>query len=221
MSSRILLIATREFRQIAAARSFWFTMLIIPLALAIGPIASHFMEKSRTETVMLIDPSAQIAPAIRHELELDTQRDVLGALARYARLHNLERADPRAPWAQRDHLYSDAEVEAFIASGGGAHAQGLLKRAAGPDVPPFEMPEPDYEIVRPPPALVTSTPARLAAIMPRKSRLRFVGMRDMPRIIDSTSCRISSFSTTLTGEISMPSAKTSVASVPTPAPTSS
>ena len=166
MSNRILLVAAREFRQIAAARSFWITMLIIPLALAIGPIASHFMEKSRTETVMLIDPSAQSAPAIQHELELDTQRDVLGALARYARLHDLERADPRAPWAQRDHLYSDAEVEAFIASGGGARAQASLKRAAGPDVPPFEMPEPDYKVVPPPPRLAASAPARLAAIMP-------------------------------------------------------
>ena len=166
MSNRILLVAAREFRQIAAARSFWITMLIIPLALAIGPIASHFMEKSRTETVMLIDPSAQSAPAIQHELELDTQRDVLNALARYARLHDLERADPRAPWAQRDHLYSDAEVEAFIASGGGARALAALKRAAGPDVPPFEMPEPDYEIVPPPPALAASPPARLAAVMP-------------------------------------------------------
>lgn len=166
MSSRILLVAAREFRQIAATRSFWITMLIIPLALAIGPIASHFMEKSRTETVMLIDPSGQIAPAIRQRLELEAQRDVLGALARYAERHDLERADPRAPWAQRDHYYSDAEIEAFIRSGGAARAQAVMKRAAGPDVTPVELPEPDYRIVPTPSAIAASTPTQLADVMP-------------------------------------------------------
>ncbi len=44
MIGRILLVATREFRQIAATRSFWVTLLILPLAFAIGPIASRFLD---------------------------------------------------------------------------------------------------------------------------------------------------------------------------------
>ena len=77
MSTSILLVAAREFRQIAATRSFWITLLILPLALAIGPLASHFMEKSHTETVMLIDPSGHAGPAIAERLELEHQRQVL------------------------------------------------------------------------------------------------------------------------------------------------
>ena len=43
MIGRILLVAAREYRQIAATRSFWVTLLILPLAFAIGPVASRFM----------------------------------------------------------------------------------------------------------------------------------------------------------------------------------
>ena len=37
----ILIVAAREFRQIASMRSFWLTLLILPVALSLGPIAQR------------------------------------------------------------------------------------------------------------------------------------------------------------------------------------
>ena len=101
MTNPIFLVAAREFRQIAATRGFWITLLIIPIALAVAPITAHFMEKDHTENVMLIDPSGQAGPAIAARIELDHQRQVLQSLSRYAESHDLDRADPRAVWAPR------------------------------------------------------------------------------------------------------------------------
>jgi ABC-type Na+ efflux pump permease subunit len=167
MTHPILLIAAREFRQIAATRSFWFTLLILPLALAIGPIASHFMEKPHTRTVMLIDPAGVAASVIADRITLDEQRQILTALSRYSDSHDLDRADPEAPWAHHDLYYSDAEVRAFIRAGGVARAAAAMKRAAAPDTPPFEVPDPDYRIVPTPPAIATISPTALADRLPR------------------------------------------------------
>jgi ABC-2 type transport system permease protein len=166
MSHRILIVATREFRQIAAARSFWITLLIIPFALAIGPIAQHFMQKSETETVMLIDPAGKAAGPIRQRIELDEQRRVLSAVSRYARRQHLDRAEPNALWAQDDDSYSDAEVAAFVQAGGAAHAHAVMRRAAPAGTPAFEAPEPAYRVVQAPPAIASSSPAELARRMP-------------------------------------------------------
>lgn len=166
MNRRILLVAAREFRQIATTRSFWITMLIIPFALAIGPVASHFMDRSRTETVMLIDPGGRVTPAIRQQLALDEQRHVLTELAHYARRHALEHADPSAPWAQPDHYYSDAEVAAFLREGGVARAQAVMRRAAPPGTQPFTPPEPRYRITATPPDLAARPLPVLARTMP-------------------------------------------------------
>jgi len=48
--NNVLLVAAREFRQIAAMRSFWLTLLIIPLSMVIGgftPMLIHSDEPSR------------------------------------------------------------------------------------------------------------------------------------------------------------------------------
>ncbi|HWI86838.1 MAG TPA: ABC transporter permease [Sphingomonas sp.] len=166
MNSRTMLIAAREFRQIAAARSFWITLLIIPIALAIGPIASHFMQKTGTETVMLIDHTSKAGPAIRERLELEQQRDVLAALSRYAQRNDLDRADPAALWARHDRYYSDAEIRAFMLGGGAAHAEATMSRFAGPGARPFKAPEPRYEFVPPSPAMGDWTLVQLSRAMP-------------------------------------------------------
>lgn len=166
MIQTILLIAAREFRQIAATRSFWITLLIIPVALAIQPVASHFMTKPHTETVMLIDHSGKAAPAITHALHLEEQRRLLTALSRYSERHGLDRADRGAPWAQHDLYYSDADVEAFVRAGGVEHATQVMKRAAPADTPPFESPDPDYRIVSTPPDIARATLPELARIFP-------------------------------------------------------
>lgn len=166
MSSPVFLVAAREFRQIAATRGFWITLLIIPLALAVGPLATHFMQKSHTERVMLIDPAGQAAGAIGDRIALEHQRDVLQSLSRYSESHDLDRADPKAPWANHDHYYSDQEVQAFIAAGGAAAAERKMARVAAPGTKPFEEPEADYRIVAAPPGIARSSQAELAKTLP-------------------------------------------------------
>jgi len=166
MINPILLVAAREFRQIAATRSFWITLLIIPFALAIGPIASHFMRQSQTETVMIIDPSGRAAPAIAKRIDLDEQRRVLIELSRYSYSHDLDKADPGALWARHDRYYTDAEVETFVRAGGVERAKHLMQRVAAPDTPPFEEPDPAYRIVPTPPPIARANPADLARILP-------------------------------------------------------
>jgi len=166
MNNPIFLVAAREFRQIAATRGFWITLLIIPFALAIAPVTAHFMQKDHTAHVMLIDPSGQAAPAIAARIALDHQRQVLQSLSRYSESHDLDRADPHALWARHDQYYTDAEVQAFIASGGLTHADAAMRRVAAPNTQPFGEPDPDYKIVPTPTRLATSDPAALARILP-------------------------------------------------------
>jgi len=166
MSNPMFLVAAREFRQIAATRGFWITLLLIPLALAVGPVATHFMQKSQTERVMLIDPSGAAAGAIADRIELDRQRQLLQSLSRYAESHDLDRADPKAPWANHDHYYSDQEVKAFIAAGGVTRATQEMARVAAPGTQPFKEPDSDYRIVPTPPEIARSSPAALAKTMP-------------------------------------------------------
>ncbi|WP_420139153.1 ABC transporter permease [Sphingomonas sp.] len=166
MNGRIVIVAAREFRQIAAARSFWITLLIIPLALALGPIASHFMEKPNTESVMLIDATGRVAPAIQHRIELEQQRRVLSALARYAARYGLARAEPSASWALPEHYFSDGEVAAFLAQGGAAHASQAMARVAPPGTPDFAPPQPDYRFVLPPPDIRGRDAAALTRALP-------------------------------------------------------
>ncbi len=162
MIERILIVAGREFRQIAATRSFWITLLILPLAFAMGPIASRFLDKSDTDRVMLIDRAGGgTAKAIADRLTLEEQRRVLTALSRYVESHHLEAADPAAPWASHDRWYGDAEVARFAADGGAKAAIARIARIKRGDTPAFDIPDPFYTIVPPPPAVATASPAAI------------------------------------------------------------
>jgi len=115
----ILLVAAREFRQIAGMRSFWLTLLILPLCFAAGPLAQRFIDKDEPDQVMVIDRTGGgEARAVQQRFEIDRGRDVLTELSRYVQRHHLEAADPSALWAQHDRWYSDADVARFAASAG-------------------------------------------------------------------------------------------------------
>ena len=163
MIANILLVAIREFRQIASMRSFWITLLILPAALAIGPIAQKLLGDSDTERMMLIDADGREATAIRQRIELDHERRVLGALSRYAQRNHLERADRSAPWTVHDRVYSDAEVAAFVGNGGEKAALAAMARVAALDTPAFDSPEPNFEIVDAPPGIANADPRALDA----------------------------------------------------------
>ncbi|WP_188053590.1 ABC transporter permease [Sphingosinithalassobacter sp. CS137] len=163
MIQHILLVAAREFRQIAATRSFWLTLLILPVALAIGAVAPRLMEDSDTERVVLIDARETAAAAIRERLEIDEQRRILEALSRYSQRYELDDADQRALWAQHDRWYSDDEVRAFVEAGGADAALATMRRAAGEETPEFDAPEPWYELVETPADLANAAPGELDA----------------------------------------------------------
>jgi len=159
MIQQILLVAAREFRQIASTRSFWVTLLIIPLALAAGPLLSKLVDKEHTDTIMLVDQSGgQVAAAVSHRIELDRQRRVMDALSRYVDRHGLKRAAPDAPWAHKGRWYSDTEVEAFIAAGGQKAAIARIAAISKSDADAFDAPDAEYRIVETPPEIAAAPP---------------------------------------------------------------
>src|SRR5690348_17465624 len=126
--TNILLVAAREFRQIAAMRSFWLTLLIIPLSMVIGGFTPSLIHNDEPTRVMVIDRTADggEARAIKQRLDLDANRDVLTDLSHYVQRHHLERADPSAAWAQHDRWYSDSDVAQFVAAGGADAARAKI-----------------------------------------------------------------------------------------------
>src|SRR6476661_6105926 len=90
-------------RSTKRARSFWLTLLILPIAIAIGPLSARFLDDDSPDRVMVIDRSGGgEAKAIADRITLDHNRDVLTQLSRYVQRHHMEAADPTALWAQHD-----------------------------------------------------------------------------------------------------------------------
>ncbi|MET0307411.1 MAG: ABC transporter permease [Sphingomonas sp.] len=166
MIQHILLVAMREFRQIAMTRSFWVTLLILPLAFAVGPIASRFMDKSDTESVMLVDQSGgDVARTVARQLDLDRQRAVMNALSRYVVRHDLQRAAPDAVWARQGRWFSDADIDGFVAAGGQKAALARIARVSPGDAKSFEAPDADYRIEPTPPEIAQASPAAMDSVL--------------------------------------------------------
>ena len=158
----ILIVAAREFRQIASMRSFWLTLVIIPLSMVIGALAPQLIDKDQPDRVMIIDRTGgSEAVAIQMRLTLDWQRKALSELSRYVQRHHLEKADPQALWAQHDRWYSDADAVRFEGAGGVATAQNEIGRVKAKDTPYFKPPMADYVVVAVPAALRGVPDARL------------------------------------------------------------
>ncbi len=143
----IMLVAKREYRQITRMRSFWLTLLILPFALAVAPLAQRFMGDDKADRIMLIDQSGGgSAKAIADRFTLEHQRRVLSELSRYVQKHKL-RSDPADLWAQHDRWYSDADVARFTANGGATAALDKLRPSLADGIPEFDVPEPHYALV--------------------------------------------------------------------------
>lgn len=151
--NNILLVALREFRQITRMRSFWLTLLILPVAISIAPLTQRFMGESDADKVMIIDQDGGVAGReIAGRLRLEEDRRSLDALARYVQRHKIV-APVTVPWARNDRYFTDAEVARFAADGGAKRALERLKPVIPEDAPEFEAPEPRYELVTPPASL--------------------------------------------------------------------
>lgn len=155
MMNNILLVARREIRQILAMKSFWLTLLILPVALALGPILGQSLDDNEPTRVVVVDRSGgAAAAALEARFAEDDDRDVLRSLSRYVQRYELESADPAAPWTQHDRWYTAADIDAFRASGG---IEAALKRidAVRPEgVPEFEPDAREYTFLPVPDELI-------------------------------------------------------------------
>ncbi len=154
MIRNILLVASREFRQVIQLKSFWLTLVLIPAALALGPILGDKLDDDDPSRVVVLDRSggsARAALEARFAFEHDQQ--VLTKLSRYVQRYRLEKADSAAVWAVHDRWYTPADVAAFRSAGGIDAALTRIERVKAADTPDFDPPPADYILVAPPPAL--------------------------------------------------------------------
>ena len=148
MMTNVMLVARREMRQILAMKSFWLTLLILPVALAIGPIFTRSLDDDEPSRIIMVDRSGgKVAEAIEARFAADDDRDALRRLSRYVQRYNLEDADPQAPWTQHDRWYTDDDVAAFRAAGGVDGAMEKLAAVKPEGTPEFEPENPRYAFV--------------------------------------------------------------------------
>lgn len=146
----VLIVAEREFRQITGMKSFWLTLFLIPVALALGPILTGTLDDTEATKVMLIDRSGgETARAIEERFSVEQDRGTLTSLARYVRRYNLERVDTQAPWAQFDRWYTEADIAAFREAGGLDAAMARLDAVKPEGTPNFEPNPANYLFVEP------------------------------------------------------------------------
>jgi ABC-2 type transport system permease protein len=142
--SRILLVAAREYRQVAATRGFWVMLLIVPLVIAGSIFATRFVRPPQTAAYVIEDATGVYAPLIARRMEINHQRAVLGDLSDYARRWKLAAIQPGALWASGRSWFNDDEVAVFIAAGG---ADPVVRQFAGrlpAGAPAFKPPPPAY-----------------------------------------------------------------------------
>lgn len=164
----ILLVASREFRQVVALKSFWLTLLLIPAALAIGPLLGDRLSDDDPTRVVVVDRAGGgTAGALTARFGFEDDRYTLDRLSRYVRRHSLERADPAAPWAQHDRWYTPADVMAFRQAGGLKAALAKIDRVKPEATPAFDKPKPAYRLLPPPPAMAAAEGAALKAAADR------------------------------------------------------
>ena len=148
--NNILLVAIREFRQITRMRSFWLTLLILPLAISIAPLTQRFMGESEADRVMIIDQDGGVAGReIAGRLRLEEDRRSLDALARYVQRHKIA-APAAAPWARNDRYFTDAEVARVRGRGRRRRPRWSASSPRFPRTrPSSQPPDPRYELVDP------------------------------------------------------------------------
>ena len=148
MMNNILLVASREIRQVLAMKSFWLTLLILPVALALGPIFTRSLDDDEPSRVILVDRSGgEAAAAIEARFAADDDRNTLRRLSRYVQRHDLEAADPEAPWSQHDRWYTDDDLAAFRAAGGVEGAIASIDAIRPDATPEFEADPASYEFL--------------------------------------------------------------------------
>ena len=148
MMNNVLLVATREFKQILAMKSFWLTLLILPVALALGPILGETLADEDATRVTVVDRSGgSAAAALEARFGFEDDGETLRSLSRYVQRYDLAAADRQAPWAQHDRWYTPADIAAFRQAGGLDGALERIETVRPEGVPQFEPDSPSYEFL--------------------------------------------------------------------------
>jgi len=140
----ILLVAAREYKQIASTRGFWVMLLVLPVVIGITQIAGRFFRPELNSAYVLVDQSGQYEAAIDHRLMLNYQRIELSAFSAYVQRWDLASVRPDAVWAKGDRWFSDAQIEQFVADGGIKAAAELVKPHRPKEAPAYEVDPPSY-----------------------------------------------------------------------------
>ncbi len=143
--SRVLLVAWREYRQVAGTRGFWMLLLVVPLAIAGSIFAASFLNPPKTSAYVIVDPAGRVSAAVDRRIALENARQAMIALSRYASRWTAGEAPAARAW------FSDAQVEAFLGQGG---ADAAVRRLAGrlkAGAPRFAPPPAPYLRIPPPP----------------------------------------------------------------------
>jgi len=151
----MLLIAMREFRQICATRSFWITLLLLPMAFVVSQLAVRLTQPPPGVAVVIVDASGRYAPAIRKRFAVEQDRQVLEELATYAQRWKIKPTGSGAVWGQGARLFTPLEIVAFEAAGGLPTAQAEIARLKPTSVPPFHPPAVNVVPIAPPAGVVT------------------------------------------------------------------
>lgn len=162
MIDNVLLVAKREFRQIVAMKSFWLTLLLLPAALAIGPLFASSLDEPESTRVVVIDRAGGAASnAVAARFALENDRHVMRDLAAYVRKHKLVDVLPDRAWASSDRWFSDADVMAFRTNGGASSAIESIDAVRKDETPEFETHAPGFVVAPPPAELLVAEGAAL------------------------------------------------------------
>ena len=163
-TTAIWLVAKREMLQILKMRSFWLTLLILPAALAIGPLLGEALQDTEPTRVAVIDRSgAGTGEALAARFDADETQYLLRELSRYVQRYGLEAADREAVWTRQGRWFTPQDMAAFEAAGGINAALAKIEAVRPEGVPQFEVPPHDYRFVAPPAALVAARGEAFAA----------------------------------------------------------
>lgn len=155
--ANILLVAKREMLQIFKMKSFWFTLLILPLAVALGPVLGGTLENKEPTRVVVIDRSSGgHAKSLETKLEFDETQYLLRELSDYVQRFGLQDADPAAIWSARGRWYTAEDVAKFQAGGGIDAALKKIEAIRPEGTPKFDIPPHDYKLIAPPAQLISA-----------------------------------------------------------------
>jgi len=114
-----IIILLREFRQLSRLKSFWLTLLLLPLAIIIGPLAEKALDKHSAYQIAVIDHSdGGLGKPLAERLILEHDRQVLYALARDLETRGDRLPDGKYPSIRDGRWPTVEDAAAFRASGG-------------------------------------------------------------------------------------------------------